>query len=309
MSSVLTCDCGARFGVDALAPGQQVRCPECGQSLEPRPHELPPPRPSWLALSALALALVGGFTVVGSLAGVALGAVALLRLRRHPRQLTGSGFATSAIIIGLAMTVVSLALLSVRDRLSFGAWLRGRALTGQVEPAGLTAVTSRDGVCLLTLPSADWLRFKGGAGGDPGIDDIQQKRDALLVNLRLRAYADLTLDPATRGPNLSSYYHALVSEMQPPPADPFGDDEVPGRKRPPPPRFIRDQAVEPVDGFQGHEWLLEVQRGDRAWRLLVRAYRQKSGPVYVARAYAPRGRFAEVEAGLRELLDGVRFPR
>ncbi len=311
MSSVLTCDCGARFEVNAFGPGQSICCPECLQSLQPAVPASAPPRTSWLALASLALALVGAFTVVGSLAAAALGAAALIHLRRNAGRLTGAAFALSALALGLAMTALTLALFSSQNVPPIGAWLRGRTLTGQVEPPGTPVVSSRDDACLLTLPSADWLRVKAGVSGDPSVEDLQQKRDTLLVNVRLRAYADVTVDPSD-APSASDYQFYLAKDLQPTRPPLVGGDDDP---RPPPAPHFRDARPFALEGHDAYEWLLDLDRGGRTWRFLVRAYRRKPGkevrsvPFYVVRVYAPRGTFAAHEEELRSLLDSVRFPR
>jgi hypothetical protein len=312
MSSVLTCDCGARFEVDALGPGLQICCPECLQSLQPAAPEIAPPRTSWLALTSFSLALVGAFTVVGSLAAAALGVAALVHLRRNAGRLTGAAFALSALVLGLTMTTLTLPLISSQNVPPIGAWLRGRTLTGQVESPGAPVVSSRDETCLLTLPSADWLRVKAGATIDPSVEDLQQKRDTLLVNVRLRAYADVTVDPSD-APSASDYHFCLAKDLQPtrPPLVGGGDDD----SRPPPAPRFRDARPVHLEGFDAYEWLLDLDRGGRTWRFLARAYRRKPGkevrsvPFYVVRVYAPRGTFAAHEEELRSLLDSVRFPR
>jgi hypothetical protein len=312
MSSVLTCDCGARFEVDALGRGQPIRCPECLQSLQAAVDDKPAPRPGWLALTALALALLGGFTVVGSLAGAALGLAVLVQVRRHPDRLAGAGFALSAVLLGVGLTGVSLVLFRSRDLLPVGAWLRQRTM-GPTEPVGSRIVSSRDDVCLLRLPSDDWLRVKGATSGDPAIEELQQKRDVLLVSLRLRAFADVTIDTAAEAPTLADYHFYLLKDLQPPPPPALGDGEEASRS--PAPRFRGDSALDPIDGHEGREWLLDLDRGGRTWRFLVRAYRHKDGkkarpaPFYLVRAYAPRGRFVEHEEEIRRLLDSVRFQR
>src|SRR5688572_1436505 len=104
MSISLTCSCGARLEVDAKFAGQTIACPDCHKPLAVTPPPPPPKRTSGLALSSLLLALVGAFTVVGSLAAIVLGAIAY---RRIPKQagVTGQSYAKAGMILGAAFTI------------------------------------------------------------------------------------------------------------------------------------------------------------------------------------------------------------
>src|SRR5262245_4158783 len=273
MSTVLTCDCGARFEVDVYRTGQPIRCPECSQSLQVVAHGKPPRRPSWLALGSLGLVLLGAFTVIGSLAGTALGVASLVHLRRHRDRLAGAGFAVTAIVLGFAMTALTLTLFRSPDVPPVAAWLRARTLTGQVDPADSSLVSSRDEVCRLAVPRDTWLRVKATATVDPALEDLQKNRDVVLMHGKARAYADVTLDAEAAGmPDLVGSHAAIVKDLHRTRPALIGDDEaaIPAR-----PRFVRDAHLDPIDGHEGREWLLDLARGGQTWRILVRAYRLK----------------------------------
>jgi hypothetical protein len=318
MSTVLTCDCGARFEVDALVLGNSVNCPECHQTLQANPREKPPPRLSWLALLSVALALAGAFTIIGSLAAVLLGVVALKHLRASPERIQGRGFALLGIGLGLGATVVTGWFLFQRDRFPIGAWLRQRALTAQLDRNALREAVTSDTVCLIKLPSSDWHKLKGGTSGDPAIDDLQAKRDMVFVNFKWPAYLDLARDTPGKGVDFNLYRDTLYRDLAPPRPALIGDDEeVPSDERSPKilPRLVKDNAVVPIDGYEGYEWQFDLQRGGQTWRVLVRAYREAGGKdarsnvFYIVRLYAPRSRFLAHEEELREFLDQARFLR
>ncbi len=77
---MLTCACGARFEVDDTLAGQDVFCPECQQPLKTPALDRPPQLTSGWALASVVLALVGAFTVVGTILAVLLGFYALLHI-------------------------------------------------------------------------------------------------------------------------------------------------------------------------------------------------------------------------------------
>ena len=90
MALTLSCSCGATFDVEDTFAGQTVSCPECHASLKAPVLRRGPLRTSGLAVASTVLALVGAFTLVGTLAAVLCGLAALVwaRQERKPRQET-----------------------------------------------------------------------------------------------------------------------------------------------------------------------------------------------------------------------------
>src|SRR5689334_16012982 len=101
---MITCACGARFEVDDTLAGQEVLCPDCQQPLKAPAVDRPPQLTSGWALASVVLALVGAFTLFGSLAAVLLGVIALISISRHRRQVSGTGFAVFGICLGVLFT-------------------------------------------------------------------------------------------------------------------------------------------------------------------------------------------------------------
>jgi hypothetical protein len=315
MPLVLTCDCGARFQVDDSQTSKEVSCPECQQPLSAKKRGPTVQHTSWLALFSLALAITGAFTVVGSLAGAFLGMIALGRIRAVSDRLAGRSIAITGILLGLGFTVLTLGLLWQQDTLPVGAWIRHRTMTGQMEKATTPQVSSRDDVCVLTRPSSAWAVFTRGTSGDPAVDDLQHKRDVLLGHLQFHAYVDILTDTSNNPAQLANYRAEVIKEFQRSRPPLLGDDE--DDKQPLPPNMFwpvsSGSELEPIDGYAGHEWVFDVDRGGQTWRFLVRVYRQearagqRSSVLYVLRVYAPRNRFKAREVELREVLDRVRF--
>src|SRR5215467_1244077 len=126
---MITCACGARFEVDDTLAGQEVLCPECQRSLKAPALDRPPRVTSGWALASVVLALVGAFTVFGSLLAVLLGVIALVSIARNRRQIAGAGFAIFGICLGVAFTGLTLFALNTADVFGLDAWLRERTLT------------------------------------------------------------------------------------------------------------------------------------------------------------------------------------
>src|SRR5262245_31500652 len=104
----LSCRCGAQFEVEETLAGQAVTCPECQRSLKAPGLRRGPVATSGLAIASLVLALVGAFTLVGTLAAIVCGVLAIVQVSRHRDRLAGLGFATFGIILGVAFTTLTL---------------------------------------------------------------------------------------------------------------------------------------------------------------------------------------------------------
>src|SRR2546423_14593459 len=102
MTLSLTCACGARLEIDDKFAGQPINCPDCQRALQAPAAQAAGGgrRTSGLALASILLALIGAFTIVGTLAAAVLGVVALLRIarKRHPPARRGHAFA--GILLG-----------------------------------------------------------------------------------------------------------------------------------------------------------------------------------------------------------------
>lgn len=314
MPLLLTCDCGARTEIAHLPTGQEVKCPACLQALATRDKPALAPRTSWLALLSLAVAVLGALTVVGSLAGALLGLAALARIRRRPADLAGSSYALAGVVVGLGATLLTAVLVSQRDRLPVAAWARQRAMAGQLDPAPAREVTSADGILVLT-PTADWLHVKRGTSGDPAVDDIQQSPEGLFADVHRHAYLEVRTDRhGDQEPAI--YVSQLYADLRPQRKPLLGDDDDrddPMRETAAGFRRVKDQALAPIDGYAGHEWVVDSTRGGQWWRFVVRAYCRprdkdgRTGPRYLVRLYAPRHQFAAHEEEFRSLLDTTRF--
>src|SRR6516164_7782191 len=109
----VTCQCGARLEIDEKFLGKEVLCPDCQRPLPTKAPVVPPPldlpdyrRTSGLAVLSLTLALVGAFTIVGTLAAIVVGVFALRELGSKSGKLGGVGYARAGIIVGAVFTFI-----------------------------------------------------------------------------------------------------------------------------------------------------------------------------------------------------------
>jgi hypothetical protein len=309
MSIALTCDCGARFEVEDLFAGQEVNCPECQHpTLAPLVKD-PPRRVSLLALYSLVVAVVGAFTLVGSAAAAVLALIALARM--HNRR-GGAGYAVAALVVAAAGAAATVGILNLPAASQLVGWQRRGGLASRVDTSGPPEVGTRDNACVLTRP-AGWGRILPDRGTDLAIGYLQADRDVILAGPQGEAYIDIRRDaPVPR--DLQGYGERLGPELRTPP--PAADEEEDLLRRPnqqDPVRMHNPVVLPEIGGYEGVEWVADLERGNQTWRWLVRVYRKKPrageqpGPVYVLRAYAPIRRYRALEPELKKTLDGVRF--
>src|SRR5262245_24026439 len=104
MPLALTCTCGVLLEIDDKFAGQIVNCPDCKRPVEVPKTESPGRRTSGLALTSLILALVGAFTIIGTVLAVLTGALALRQVGRSQGRLAGRAYAIAGLVIGVVMT-------------------------------------------------------------------------------------------------------------------------------------------------------------------------------------------------------------
>jgi hypothetical protein len=314
MSLTLTCECGARFEVDEVWAAKEVPCPDCGAKIRApaaEAEQTPIERPSWLALMAVTLVVVGAFTLVGTVVGVALALIALIR--RQP----GAGIAWLALLGGLLLSVLTWAMFAYPGQLPLGAWVRYQLLTAQVDTRGPEQIRSADNAVSLTRPKKNWGRARTNRLADPAVGDLQLDGDVLLVRLSDRAYVDLRRIDGRGDQQLSSLGDLLMTELSgaaaQAPQDDFNDRR--GRRGAAPiasAEQLRTGPLEKDEEREGREWVYDVRRGGQHWRFLIRVYRQQgerqaTRPLYLLRAYAPAARYPEREKELQAILDSFQF--
>lgn len=319
----LTCDCGARFEVEDALAGQTVSCPECQEPLKAPSAKRPTLRTSGFALASFLLAVVGAFTVVGTIAAVVLGLIAVVVIWRDRERVAGLGFAAFGIGLGLIFTTLTLWALTTGELFGLGSGMRRLQVADQLEPVDPKAPLEikEDGFSL-TRPSFKWARAKKDFSYLL-IDPLLSK-DAvlLLVQPDLDAYADVRVEAGGR---IASFEEELVNRLRQnsarpasvknPPNNPpnvrGGDDEEE-------PQLLRVTDVVvvdrknnlPVDGTgaeQAEERTVKLNLQGKGWTLVARAYRARGGKLYVVRAFTETAHYARVKEELERLLDSFKI--
>jgi hypothetical protein len=162
----VTCQCGARLDIDEKFLGKEIPCPDCQRPLPTKAPVVPPPldlpdyrRTSGLAVLSLTLALVGAFTIVGTLAAIVVGVFALRELSSKSGKLDGIGYARAGIIVGAVFTFITLAALISPTVLGLDTLLRDLAYASRIQYSGSKTVDTRrnnDVNITLNVPPGKW---------------------------------------------------------------------------------------------------------------------------------------------------------
>ncbi len=307
---MLTCACGARFEVDDSLTGQEVLCPECQQPVQ-APDANPQPRvtSAW-ALASAVLALLGAFTVVGTILAVVLGLIALVSIRRQRDRVTGAGFAVLGICLGVLFTVLTVVALNAGELFGLEAWMRERNLARNIDTSGPLEIIQAANGFAITRPTEKWGKVPNEDSGDPAVIDFQEDLDLLLMQMAQHAYIDVRKLPGVGPfPTLDEYKGEILSEFgqQHRPRNPFEDDDADFRPAVRV-RQLGERRLEVKDGMEGRELEVEVRCAGKPWLFLIRLYRRGNiGPMYVVRAYAPKRRFAQIRSELEAALESFRI--
>lgn len=313
MAVVLTCECGTRFEVDDHHADQVVTCPACALPVQARSDVLRS-RLDWFALGSLCAALVGAFTLAGSLVAILLAGIALFRIHRSPTLYRGTDRALIAMGLAVVCALFTWKVGPTEAARAVAVWLRRLQWSGQVETIAAPVVTTRDGVCQLPRPKGDWFLLRAGSHLDGSIDDLVVRRDVVLVNPSLHAVIDLYRETEGVQPMLEDQRLTILDDLMAPRSPLIGadDSENPLRTVPREPMDEISRALPDIERFRAHEWSFTLRRGGRNWHFLIRAYRARgargSAEYYLLRIYAPPHAFHTAAEQFRAIANSVRFP-
>jgi hypothetical protein len=249
------------------------------------------------------LALVGAFTVLGTLAAVVLGVVSLVSIARNRERVAGVGFAAFGILAGCLFTGLTVLALSNSELFGVGSWVRERSMADQIDVDGPLEVVVAGKGFAITRPSEKWGQARNNQVDDPVPSAFQKGRDLLLVQPARYAFVDVRLVAANPlGPNLAS--EDLRPRIK---SNPWEREDEDG----PRPIIGEPQTRKAVDlpprgDLKVRERELDVRYAGQPWRFLIREYEKTDGQVYLVRGYTQKSRFAHVEDELRRALDSFR---
>ena len=304
---MITCACGARFEVDDTLAGQEVLCPDCQQPLKAPAVDRPLQLTSGWALASVVLALVGAFTVFGSLAAVLLGVIALISISRNRRQVSGTGFAVFGICLGVLFTGLTLFALNTADVFGLETWLRERTLSKQVDTSGpLEVVVGVKGFAI-TRPTEKWGQVRGNQSEDPAVAYLQKNLALLLMQVTHHAFVDVRTIPAGAGGTFDQCQTEILAEFENTLKHGNFEDDDDEFRQVNHARLVASRQLGMKDGAEGRELELDIRCARQSWRFLIRLYRRGNGPFYVVRAYTPKRNVGRIQDELQTALDSFRL--
>jgi hypothetical protein len=197
MAISLTCTCGARLEIDDAFAGKTIPCPDCQRPLNTSPSvPVVPDRPSSpLALASLIMALVGSFTLIGSVAAIVVGYLALRQNARAPDRYGDVRFARAGIAVGAVGLLLTLVALWSGDVLGIDALLREWRYSSDVDYKAdvdgfFSAVLGREDSFGIQRPSRSWGKLKARDRDRDSLTLLSPRDDAYLLCLPVTGEAD-----------------------------------------------------------------------------------------------------------------------
>jgi hypothetical protein len=301
MTLALTCACGARLEIDEKFAGQTIECPDCNRPLETAPAAKPP-KTSGLALASLLLALIGAFTLVGTLLAIACGLMGLKQIRRAPEQIGGARYARAGIVLGGIFTVLTLGLLWSRDFLKLDSLLRtiesaGSVVYGHDDLFNIqsfeTGVVAPTGT--IRRPSSAWGQWTTKDPNNEKTDDL------VLVNLWEDAYITCLSHALEQQANLSPEDCRRESVERLLRSDLF-TKILRGITTPMDPAPGRDQENKPLGGRNGQEFILDSRLRGVDWTFIIRVA-QDGSRLNIVAGGTRKVRFARLRPEFDKALD------
>lgn len=236
MTISLTCACGVRLEIDPKFAGQIIHCPDCNRPLSTAPVK-PPARTSGLALASFILALVGAFTLVGTVAAAICGVLALRRLPFSREPLGGRRFVVAGLVLSGVFTVFTLANLATTKILGIDGLLRSLEWAGRIDYGGDLVVNNKGrgdfGIQLsIRRPSSSWGRMVNTNADNQKADDLvllNPWEDAQIVCLSMKVNKQDGQDLSQEGlqcfldSDLARNILGVSPNLSPPPVGKPGD--------------------------------------------------------------------------------------
>jgi hypothetical protein len=260
-------------------------------------------RTSGLAIASLVLALVGAFTIFGTLLAAVLGGLALLRLKHEQGRVAGRGFALAGLILGLVLTGLSLFAFSSVELFGLDTLLHEPQWAGRLDYDGpLEVVQASDGF-RITRPSKDWGVLKvrrNVADLGPG----EPAQGVLLVNPSLSAYIAVVPIGVPDTWNLDECRNKAKEEFA---RLDLASSEGPTHRSPWPARvdWLSDPKTLPDKGEVETVELMAIKRArfqDKKYIVHV-VHKRQDTMMYLVAGGARSVRFDQAEKELREALD------
>jgi hypothetical protein len=294
MALSLSCPCGAAFEVEDTFAGQTVSCPECQGSVKVPALRQGPPRTSGLAVASLVLALVGAFTLVGTVAAVLCGLGALLHIGRSGGRLAGAGFAVLGMILGILFTGLTVFAYSQGELFGVGGRVREVVLGGRVDFSGpLEIVRPADGY-KISRPSEKW----GVANHELSREVDSSGNSLVLVNPSRDAFVQVYATAAF-GRTVDQLRQDVIKACE-------KDEET---QQPSAVKVRESKRLQSPEGYDVGEAVLDTRVRSLPRTYLIQVVKKPGGRrAYVLHGWTQlRGHFSQAEPELRKVMDTLRI--
>jgi len=305
MTLAINCTCGARLELDDRFAGQTIQCPDCQKPLQAPPLTSPLLRTSGVALASVILALVGAFTVIGTIVAVILGVLALRQIARRPQQLTGRRFALAGVGAGAILTAVSLFAYIKTDFFGLDRLLRGPMWAGKLDYSESMEVAS--GSIMLKRPNPHWGHYRPRETQD-NFGQLTRSEFVILVNLKDDAHAIGFSFPKGQLPdNFEEYRNAAIPKLL---KSELVRLLIPKRRADSLPEHSdRDRKEIPGENGRREEaLLLDVRLGKHERTFLMRFF-PSGDEIYVVAAGTRKNRYRAQETQLQQIVDSFKESR
>jgi hypothetical protein len=293
MAISVTCSCGARLELDDKFAGKAIPCPDCQLPLNTKiaADETRQAPISGLALTSLILAIVGAFTIVGSLAAIVVGYFAMRQIAREPDRFAGLNLARAGMIVGGVCTLMTLGLLFSSDAFGVDSLLRefrhASELEYKTESGGQFKIPmpgDHDHDFLIQRPSGAWGKLKAKGEDTDLLTLVNLREDAHLVCVSMvEQDEEAALDKAAERFRASGLFKNL------------NRPEAKTTTPEPEPRKVENNK---------NELILDVRVGNYDRTFLLRVVKaQKGGDIFLLAAGTRKGRFARIVDDVRRAFD------
>jgi hypothetical protein len=298
MAIRFNCTCGVLLEVDDGRSGQSLECPDCKRCVRVPSVERTPQRTSGLAIASLTLALVGAFTIVGTLLAVVLGVLALVSIARQRDRLAGESFAISGILLGVVLTGMSLFAYSSFELFGVSSILREVEWAGKLdysEPMERPIAAQYS----VIRPSKEWGEYRHNAH----FNDINE---FILVNVRKDAFVTCLWFFLDRPAKLEAVRAEALACLQR--SELFR--LLTRHGFPTELKVLAKKLLPTRDGLELFELQLSTKLGRRSRKLLVQLAKEHDDDrVYVIVGGTREEQFDDVEPELRQILDSFKIRR
>jgi len=299
MAIRFTCSCGVLLEVDDNLTGQNIHCPDCQRAVQVPSLDRVPQRTSGLAIASLVLALIGAFTVVGTIVAVVLGVLALLTISRQRDRLAGEAFAITGILLGVVLTGMSLFAYTSVELFGINSVLRESQWFGKLEyDEPLERPIGAD--YALTRPSKEWGVY------EPEFQFGDFNEGLILANLRKDAFVTCIWVSLIRPENLELAQADAVDKLRNSQLFRLLSRNV----FPAEPVVVSKKAMPTRDGLDIRELKLRVKLGRRNREFLVHLARTRDdSKIYVIAGGVRAEQFKQYEPELRQILGTFKIHR